>query len=368
MAQISRLHEDEIQNGNLIDADDLNPEFDQLVNESNDQDTRIDNLESGNITIDGVKTFSSAPKTDQINEKTTGNGVNVGGVVLKSGTLNAVLSSDPASPTDGAIWYNSTLSVLKMRLGGQTKTLSDPANYMSGPTVAYVSASSIKIPAGFQCRSATDDFNIAFASDTTVSIASSGANGLDTGSEASSTWYYLWAIGDSSGTHSPAGLLSVSSTSPTMPTGYDKKRLLPIAIKNDGSSNFLPFRIIKQSGFLMVIYTTFETTASWAALSAGTATTFTAVSLASFVPPISRLALVQEMGHYVSSSVSNQVRETGSGVTTGIQAPAGASGFTTLYGESLRTLNTSQQYDYVVGASAQQFSIYVRGFVVTEVI
>lgn len=71
----------------------------------------------------------------------------------------------------------------------------------------------------------------------TVDITVAGANGLDTGSEAASTWYYIWVIGKTDGT--VAGLLSISSTAPTMPSGYTLKRLIG-AIRNDGSSNFIP--------------------------------------------------------------------------------------------------------------------------------
>ncbi len=47
----------------------------------------------------------------------------------------------------------------------------------------------------------------------TVDITASGANGLDTGSEANSTWYYEWVIFNPT-TEVTAGLLSTSSTFP----------------------------------------------------------------------------------------------------------------------------------------------------------
>jgi hypothetical protein len=59
MAQISRLKEAEISNGNIINADDLESEFDQLLGESNSQDNRITMLESGTYTFTGNKTFAS---------------------------------------------------------------------------------------------------------------------------------------------------------------------------------------------------------------------------------------------------------------------------------------------------------------------
>lgn len=73
----------------------------------------------------------------------------------------------------------------------------------------------------------------------TVDITASGANGLDTGSEASSTWYSIWAIYNPT-TSTIAGLLSTSATSPTMPSGYTKKRRVGW-VRNNASSNFLKF-------------------------------------------------------------------------------------------------------------------------------
>jgi len=45
MSQISRLKDAEITNGNLINADDIDTELNQLVAESNSQDTRLGSLE-----------------------------------------------------------------------------------------------------------------------------------------------------------------------------------------------------------------------------------------------------------------------------------------------------------------------------------
>jgi hypothetical protein len=46
-----------------------------------------------------------------------------------------------------------------------------------------------------------------------------GINGLDTGTIAASTWYSVWAIYNPT-TAAYAGLLSLNTTSPTLPTGY----------------------------------------------------------------------------------------------------------------------------------------------------
>ena len=55
-----------------------------------------------------------------------------------------------------------------------------------------------------------------------ISGAISGANGLDTGTLATSNWYSVWVIWNRT-TTTTAGLLSLSSTAPTLPSGYTHK-------------------------------------------------------------------------------------------------------------------------------------------------
>jgi len=72
----------------------------------------------------------------------------------------------------------------------------------------------------------------------TASIASSGANGLDTGAEAGSTWYYAWVIAKSSDS-TTASLLSTGSTISTisLPTGYDRAACVG-KVYNNADSDF----------------------------------------------------------------------------------------------------------------------------------
>lgn len=71
----------------------------------------------------------------------------------------------------------------------------------------------------------------------TVDITTSGANGLDTSTEASATHYAIYMIYNPT-TTVWAGLLSASYTSPTLPSGFTYKELVG-SIRNDGSSNFV---------------------------------------------------------------------------------------------------------------------------------
>jgi hypothetical protein len=103
MSQISRLKDAEISNGNLINADDIDTEFNQLIAESNSQDTRLTDIESNAVTLAGVKTFSSNPKTNGIDERTAAAGVTIDSVRCKDGMV--MVAGTPAS--GGEIGYAS---------------------------------------------------------------------------------------------------------------------------------------------------------------------------------------------------------------------------------------------------------------------
>ena len=82
----------------------------------------------------------------------------------------------------------------------------------------------------------TDGMSMRVASvNLTIDTEAAGANGLDTGTVAISTWYFIWVISNGTTT---AGLFSTSSTVPTMPTGYTFKGLVG-AKRTNGSSQFV---------------------------------------------------------------------------------------------------------------------------------
>ena len=76
----------------------------------------------------------------------------------------------------------------------------------------------------------------------TVAGTSVGANGLDTGTIAASTWYSLWVIWNGTTT---AGLMSLSATAPTLPSGYTHKARVGW-IRTDGTANKYPLSFIQQ--------------------------------------------------------------------------------------------------------------------------
>ncbi|MBI4665369.1 MAG: hypothetical protein HY751_03040 [Nitrospinae bacterium] len=168
----------------------------------------------------------------------------------------------------------------------------------------------------------------------TVDITVTGANGLDTGAESASAWYYLWAI--SNGT-AVAGLFSISGSTPSMPSGYTYKRLLGAA-RNNASSNFLGFR----QGGNNYYYNTPVTD-----LSAGTATTFTTVTPT--LPPMSVAARFTLDGGTNNFSFS----------LDGSNASAYAYGINRAYQEL--PLNDAGQFYYKRDAGSGGMTIYTMG-------
>ena len=107
----------------------------------------------------------------------------------------------------------------------------------------------------------------------TLDITLAGANGLDTGAEAASTWYHIWAIAKADGTKKT--LASLSATAPTMPSGYTFKAYLG-AVYNDASSDFISFCQIERKVVFIGDYVS--------VLTNGTSTTIVEVNISTVVP------------------------------------------------------------------------------------
>lgn len=193
----------------------------------------------------------------------------------------------------------------------------------------------------------------------TVDITVAGANGLDAGAEAASTWYAVWLIFNPS-TSTVASLLSTSFSAPIMPAGYTKKRRVG-AVRNDAASNFLPFM---QRGDL-VLYN--EVQNENRILTAGIATVFTDVSAASFIPSVSRRGYF----HYIISishgtanvSFALSLRTKGApGITDGRLYPASSQVANVAFEFAQDTFldtDASQVIQYKIAAAPGAGGIYI---------
>jgi hypothetical protein len=129
--------------------------------------------------------------------------------------------------------------------GYQASTLYIPRGYIDGLICSNAADTEydITIAAG-QARDSTNVMPLILSSAITKRIdaawaAGTGGGGMDTGSVANSTVYYIWLIRkDSDGTID--ALFSLSKTAPTMPSGYTYKRRI-MSLITDSSAKIINF-------------------------------------------------------------------------------------------------------------------------------
>lgn len=111
----------------------------------------------------------------------------------------------------------------------------------------------------------------------TINLSISGAGGLDTGTVANSTWYWRYGIGKADGTTSV--IASLSSSSPTLPSGYTfYVRLTPIYVT--GGVHYPTRCVGPYTGYLVV------SGGSLPSLTSGSATFWTSVGIAAYAPAV----------------------------------------------------------------------------------
>lgn len=380
MSQISRLRASEIANGNLINADDLGAEFDQQVAESNAQDTRLTALESGAITLTGVKTFVSAPKVNQFAERTAG-----AGLTITNLKLTPAVGFTPT--TNGQIGYDSTAHSYDVFVNGAAQYLVHSGNissltglskgFISGRPPVYASAATITFPSGLRARSSDNTADIELAADVTVTLAGAwavGAPGLDAGVEAANTWYYYYLIKrpDTGVTSVIASAVNEAATGTiTLPANYTLKRQLPFAARNDASSNLRDFQVqgswpprpvIRWRGpGLVVTPGPTYTAGALTVLSNGTQTSYTALDLSAHIPPISRAVNLQITNNGNTYAVMQTDTATGNVMSISASGAAGTHSVQETYGFPTTATQTIEYKNNGLG-----IYIDVLGFVVTE--
>lgn len=129
----------------------------------------------------------------------------------------------------------------------------------------------------------------------TINALVNGANGLDVGSLAANTWYYVWALTNT------VGILSLSSTAPTLPTGYSGALRLGAVFTTVGSV-FKNFIICGQRFRWKVdgVRLTGLPTINRADTGSTSTPVYTAFSVALFVPPTA--STISLLGTFVSAA------------------------------------------------------------------
>jgi hypothetical protein len=243
---------------------------------------------------------------------------------------------------------------MSTRIGGDPLIL-PPGNF-NYLKLTRINSGQISIGVG-ECRDSTDSVNVINPSPLTVDISTSGAGGLDTGSEAANTLYTCYIISGSSGV---AGILSTNQTTPTLPAGYQYFRRVG-AVRNNSSSNILNFTQEGNANNRRMVYLTNETTLR--VLTNGSATSYTAVSLSAFMPVTSTAPILAFNYEADDKNDFATLRPTGSSLTDlgfkiHLQGDKNREG----YGVIEPITNAAQSLDYQVEDNDDELDLSVIGY------
>jgi hypothetical protein len=228
--------------------------------------------------------------------------------------------------------------------------------FFSGFTLAYASTTTITVAAG-KCSDSTAINVIDLATGVTLNAAVNGLNGLDTGSLANSTHYFVFAIGDSTQNNPSGVLLSTSATTPYLPGGYDMIRRIG-AVLTDGSAHIRDFT---QRGFGL-------DRAMWYAdaiatnITAGASTSFAAVTASASAPSVAKeLFLKSVLTADAGATRTAAFKATSSSSTAG-QAFTSSPASTVTTASVVCPCDASGAISYLVSNAAAAIAISVSGY------
>lgn len=192
-----------------------------------------------------------------------------------------------------------------------------------------------------QCRDSNDIMDINLLTAVVIDTAVIGEiNGLDQGVLLASKVYAIYAIGDSTNKHQPAGLISLSSnTVPLMPFGYDSYRKVGYAV-TDSSVHFLKAYISGNNNARRFTYDAPLATA----VTAGTSATYAAIDLSILVPAVDNLPVTFRANWTANAAADTFNMQGGNGTGdqwTMIAPVAGATAHSVGFGVVLSQLVTA---------------------------
>jgi hypothetical protein len=178
-----------------------------------------------------------------------------------------------------------------------------PTGYLFCPIPEYVDGNTVAMNGWFAARSSGNQRDIEFLSNTNVSTAITGLNGLETGVVAANTWYTLKAVRTYD--NSSQGFvwsLNNSSADVTLGGTVYRVRALPFTVRTDANAVILPFVVAGGWPYQPEIrYTTVKTGAYTTKLATeadtrvlinggGNWPNASTVACSSYVPSVSRIA------------------------------------------------------------------------------
>jgi len=209
------------------------------------------------------------------------------------------------------------------------------------------------------CRDSTDTYDMYNNAAVTIDTGTTGLNGLDTGVLLASKVYYIHLVSDPVSGQTTGAMASLSATAPLMPFGYSAFRLVGYMV-TDASVHFLPCYNSGDQNARVFKYDAPQATA----VTAGNATSYTAVALTTLVPPVENLE-VSIAYAFTPGAASRTLKmtpgnATGDAVTiTGQVTSVVVSGNADVFS---RVTAGVPEIDYKVANSGDAVAINVAGF------
>lgn len=234
--------------------------------------------------------------------------------------LMSILTAGGVSPVKGT--QNQVLDALRRLLGATAGAYVNLKMITAGTNaIAVLTADE------FSVRNAAGAGKRLTGLNLSVNGANSGvANGLDTGALAANTWYYLHVIYNPT-TNTVAGLLSLSATAPTLPSGYTYSALAATVRVGATATRLWPLENRNGDVFLLPTASTDIPSDFPIVLNAGTATSFTALSLQAFMPPTAKSGMIGINYAGPTTGCANVVQGA-SGIPSGLISLANGNGTT----------------------------------------
>lgn len=254
-----------------------------------------------------------------------------------------------------------------------------PFLYISGLNLSIASTTVLAIASG-QARDSSDNIDMPVglpdlngnvgAAPLLINTAVNGANGLDSGSILASNDYAVYLIGDSRYYKPVAGILSLTSNvAPLLPLGYDSYRLLGF-VQANASGNLVAGTGAAANPLNAVNLRCYSNSPAVSVLSAGNATSFTAVALTSGVPTTTAKDVILSLQvTFIPAAAGDtaQLRPSGEGTPQTANLP-------TIVGQAAGVAQTQllsviagvsggqPSIDYKVSASGDSLSLNVLGY------
>ena len=228
-----------------------------------------------------------------------------------------------------------------------------PFYYVNDIQIKTITNTTVQISAG-QCRDSTNTYDITLPSAVTINAAVNGLNGLDTGTFAASTFYYVYVIASPNQALPVGCILSTSLTAPTMPYGYGIFRRVGSMVANS-ATHFINV-YVKGKGTEREYF--FDSLVTVLTATGNTAFTSLALSTLGAVPPTSQLAYLQATLLPATAGNQAHIKPTGGASYQFMYAPVISQNSTQSMWVSLNPTGNSIDYQTTSGSDALTINVF----------